>query len=109
MDFKRFTTYTFATIVSVAMIAGCGKSRDEELFGEVDGEGGGTAKIDSATAATITGAVAFEGAAPAPSPLDMSSDGVCAAAGTSAEGAGDVVVTGGKLGNVFVYVSKGLE
>ena len=109
MDFKRLTAIAFATLVSAALVAGCGKSREEELFGEVDGDGGGTAKIDPATAATITGAVAFDGAPPPPSPLDMSSDGVCAAAGTSDLGAGDVVVNGGKLGNVFVFVSKGLE
>ncbi|MBC8144538.1 MAG: carboxypeptidase regulatory-like domain-containing protein [bacterium] len=108
MNIKRLTVLSFTTILSIAILAGCGKSRDEELFGEEGGEGAG-AKIDPATAATIAGSVAFEGAAPAPSPLDMSADAVCAGGGSSAEGAGDVVIKDGKLANVFVYVSKGLE
>lgn len=109
--FMRFTlpaSIALVAMLSFSLITGCGKSRDERLFGE-EGGAGSTTKIDSATAATIAGNVLFDGVAPAPSPLDMSADQVCVSGGTAAEGAGDVVVKDGKVANVFVYISKGLE
>lgn len=111
MNLQRLSVFGFAVLVSASLVVGCGKSREDELFGEEGGdEGGSAAKIDPATAATIGGSVVFEGAAPAPTPIDMSADAVCASnAQAAALGAGDVVVKDGKLGNVFVYVSKGLE
>lgn len=51
----------------------------------------------------ITGAIAFTGAAPAPRKLDTSNDGACGEAF-----ANDIMVSGGKLQNVFVYVKSGL-
>lgn len=51
----------------------------------------------------VTGAIAFNGAAPAPRKLDTSNDGACGEALTN-----DVLVADGKLQNVFVYVKSGL-
>ena len=63
--------------------------------------------VDPATAGTIAGRVSFEGAAPAPQPIRMSSDPNCEphAAGARTEA---LVVNDGALQNVFVYVKDGL-
>jgi plastocyanin len=60
--------------------------------------------IDPATVATINGTVKFDGAAPKPSKIDMSQDPAC----KGANEAENVVVEGGDLANVFVYVKDGL-
>lgn len=57
---------------------------------------------------SIKGVVAFEGAVPAPTKLDMSKDPACGKInkeGTVAE----VAVTDGKLADVFVYIKSGLK
>ncbi|HVK40706.1 MAG TPA: carboxypeptidase regulatory-like domain-containing protein [Candidatus Kapabacteria bacterium] len=110
MNLQRLSAFALAALVSASILGGCGKSREDELFGEADGDGGGSvAKIDPATAATVAGSVVFEGTAPAPTPIDMSSDGICAASPDAKSGAGDIQIKDGKVANVFVYVSKGLE
>jgi len=60
--------------------------------------------IDPSTVATITGSVKFDGAAPKPSKIDMSQDPAC----KGANEAENIVVSGGDLANVFVYVKDGL-
>lgn len=60
--------------------------------------------IDPATVATVNGTVKFDGTAPKPAKIDMSQDPGCK--GTNE--AESVVVSGGDLANVFVYVKDGL-
>jgi plastocyanin len=60
--------------------------------------------IDPATVAMINGTVKFDGAAPKASKIDMSQDPGC----KGANEAETVVVSGGDLANVFVYVKDGL-
>ena len=60
--------------------------------------------IDPATVATINGTVKFDGTAPKASKIDMSQDPGC----KGANEAENIVVTGGNLANVFVYVKDGL-
>jgi plastocyanin len=60
--------------------------------------------IDPATAATINGTVKFDGTAPKASKIDMSQDPGC----KGMNEAENVVVNGGDLTNVFVYVKDGL-
>ena len=60
--------------------------------------------IDPATVATVKGSVKFDGAAPKPSKIDMSQDPACKGSNESE----NVVVSGGDLANVFVYVKDGL-
>jgi plastocyanin len=60
--------------------------------------------IDPATAATVSGTVKFDGAAPKAAKIDMSQDPAC----KGMNEAEAVVVTGGDLANVFVYVKDGL-
>ena len=55
---------------------------------------------------TVTGQIRFEGEAPARRKLDMSQDAGCAAVARNPR-TEDVVVTDGRLANVFVYVKGG--
>lgn len=71
-----------------------------------------TIKVDTATACTINGTVLFDGTPPGRADESTESDPACAA--SAHEGLSDdvtqaVVVTDGKLANVFVYVSDGLK
>jgi plastocyanin len=60
--------------------------------------------IDPATAASVSGTVKFDGAAPKAQKIDMSQDAACKGDNV----AETIVVDGGKLANVFVYVKEGL-
>jgi len=60
--------------------------------------------IDPATVATINGTVKFDGPAPKAPKIDMSQDPGC----KGMNEAENVVVNGGDLANVFVYVKDGL-
>ncbi len=60
--------------------------------------------IDPATAATVSGTVKFDGAPPKAAKIDMSQDPAC----KGMNEAEAVVVSGGDLANVFVYVKDGL-
>jgi plastocyanin len=60
--------------------------------------------IDPATVATVSGKVKFDGTAPKASKIDMSQDPGCKGTNESE----NVVVSGGDLSNVFVYVKDGL-
>ena len=60
--------------------------------------------IDPATAASVSGTVSFDGTAPKAAKIDMSQDPACKGMNM----AENVVVDGGKLDNVFVYVKDGL-
>jgi len=62
-------------------------------------------KVDGATAATITGKIAFEGTAPANAVVNMASDPACAGTPVTSE---SILVDNGGLRNVFVYIQDGL-
>ena len=57
---------------------------------------------------TISGTINFTGAAPANPKIDMSQESACAAKHPTPPEEPQYVVSGGKLGNVFVYVKSGL-
>src|SRR5271156_5792626 len=61
--------------------------------------------IDPATVASVSGTVSFDGVAPKEAKIDMSQDPACKGMNM----AETVVVDGGKLDNVFVYVKEGLD
>jgi hypothetical protein len=115
MKLNRFLSLQAVLLLSCTLaISSCGKKSDDyNLDDDTEQEGGGdagAATIDPATAATITGTVNFEGAAPAPEMIDMSADQVCMANSTpETREKQEVMVKDGKLANVFVYVSKGLD
>jgi hypothetical protein len=60
--------------------------------------------IDPATAATVSGTVKLDGAAPKAAKIDMSQDPACKGDNT----AETIVASNGDLANVFVYVKDGL-
>jgi plastocyanin len=90
--------------LSLGMLAGCGKSQpaSEQTAGTAKTA---TISIDTSTAGAITGVVSFKGTAAKMKPLDMTADPGCPPTPQAAE---VVVVNGGKLANVFVYVKEGL-
>jgi plastocyanin len=90
----------------LVLMAGCGKKEAEETPAPAPAAGPtvASAPIDPATAASISGTVKFDGAAPKAAKIDMSQDPNCGGSNT----AENVVVSDGKVANVFVYVKEGL-
>lgn len=86
-------------------VAACGDSAEK-------GEEQATAKIpaDMSNTVEVSGTILFEGTPPPPEAIDVSADEYC---GVRHEGgviySQDVIAKEGKLANVFIYVSKGLE
>jgi len=112
MKFNRLPLYAAILLSCTIVLGACGGgASDEEIFGELDeGGGGGQTVIDPATVGTITGAVAFEGTPPPAKVINMESDPVCRA-GAATEGSmtEEVVVNDGRLANVFIYISQGIN
>jgi hypothetical protein len=90
-------------IIAVIALAGCGKSQPAPENSAAPKAA--TISIDPATAGSISGFVSFKGAPPKLKPLDMTQDPGCPSGPQPAE---TVVVNGGKLANVFIYVKEGL-
>jgi len=103
-----------AGVACVLMLSGCGGSSNETAKTETPAAspagGGGDAVPDEANGGTITGKVAFEGAAPKMPTLDMSDKPDCVKAHNGQPvKSQEVVVNGnGTLKNVFVWVKSGL-
>ena len=100
----------FASLLVLGLIfvagCGCGKKEapQEQAAAKPEAAAAPAAKIDPATVATISGAVKLDGAAPKPQKIDMSQDPACKGTNETET----VVVDGGNLANVFVYVKDGL-
>jgi len=96
-----------SVLVGVAMMAGCGKketAEEQPAAPAAATPAPAATPIDAATAASVSGTVKFDGAAPKAAKIDMSQDANCQGSNT----AENVVVVDGKLANVFVYVKEGL-
>jgi plastocyanin len=94
-------------LLGVALMAGCGKketAEEQPAAPAAATPAPAATPIDAATAASVSGTVKFDGAAPKAAKIDMSQDANCQGSNT----AENVVVTDGKLANVFVYVKEGL-
>ncbi len=95
-------------LFALLMLGACNKKENTEQSSNAPTESAAPAApatpIDPATVATISGTVKFDGTAPKASKIDMSQDPGCK--GTNE--AENVVVNGGDLANVFVYVKDGL-
>ena len=92
----------------LGLLAGCSKKEnatEEGASPSSEMKPAATATpIDPATAASVSGTVTLDGAAPKAQKIDMSQDAACKGSNT----AETIVVDGGKLANVFVYVKEGL-
>jgi plastocyanin len=101
---------TVASVLALCVLlvlAGCNKKEETPASTPAEqpaASAPAATPIDPATVATINGTVKFDGAAPKPAKIDMSQDPGCK--GTNE--AETIVVSGGDLANVFVYVKDGL-
>jgi plastocyanin len=103
---KTKTSVAIVTLLGLLLLVGCGKKEtaEEQPAAPSPAAAPAATPIDPATAATVSGTVKFEGAAPKPAKIDMSQDPNCQG-GNLAE---NVVVSDGHLQNVFIYVKEGL-
>jgi plastocyanin len=88
------------------VIAGCGNKEPaaEQPAAPTASSAPAATPIDPATAASVSGTVKLDGAAPKSAIIDMSQDPACKGTNT----AENVMASGGHLSNVFVYVKDGL-
>lgn len=99
-------TWTRVPVALIAALAvACGGGGDSSDTGA---EMESAPAVDPATAGSVMGTIAFEGMAPAPEPIDMSEEEVCAAKHEGTPMQATVKVDGGGLADVFVYVKEGL-
>jgi plastocyanin len=103
---KSLAILSLAIFLGVALLAGCGKKEtaEEQPAAPSPAAAPAATPIDPATVAIVVGTVKFEGAAPKPAKIDMSQDSNCQGSNT----AENIVVSGGHLENVFIYVKEGL-
>jgi len=103
---RKLWTILLGLCVGLVLLAGCSKKENtnEEQGSSESKPAATSAPIDPATAASVSGTVTFDGAAPKPVKIDMSQDPACKGANQSET----LVADGGKLANVFVYVKEGL-
>jgi plastocyanin len=122
MTMKKFVSLLFAATLVFSIACGKGKEASKEDQGEDDEQTTTTAAAStaagaptaaapaaapvSADAATLTGLVKFEGAAPKMTNIQMSADPYCQSQHASAPATEEDVVAGpgGELANVFVYI-----
>lgn len=91
------------------LLASCGGSKEEAKKEETAAPAAAPAAVDEATAATITGKVAFAGEKPKMRPIDMSANPACARSHSTPQLSEEVVVnSNGTLRNAFVWVKSGL-
>jgi len=99
------TILSLVTMSGMVLLAGCGnKQTAEEQPAATPAAAPAATPIDPATAASVSGTVKLDGAAPKATKIDMSQDPACK--GTNMSEA--VEASNGDLENVFVYVKEGL-
>jgi plastocyanin len=85
----------------------CGGGGDQQEA-PVGDQAGGPAETPALGTASITGAALFTGTPPENPAIDMAEEPACRDKHPEGPRDPEVVVTGGKLANVFVYVKSGL-
>jgi plastocyanin len=104
---KKTTLLSLLALCALLALGACSKKEDQSTNTMAEQQAApapAATPIDPATVATVSGTVKFDGPAPKASKIDMSQDPACKG-GNEAE---NVVVNGGDLANVFVYVKEGL-
>ncbi len=109
MNKKTWTMITLGTLAlcGLLVLAACNKNTEQSNNATEEKQAApapAATPIDPATVATVSGTVKFDGTAPKASKIDMSQDPAC----KGMNEAENVVVDGGDLANVFVYVKDGL-
>jgi plastocyanin len=103
MRLKLSVTF-FILLLTFCVFTACNQQKGNEQSHAAAPSGPPPAPIDPATVASVSGTVHFDGAPPEMASIDMSNDPAC----KGENKAETVVVNGGKLANVFVYVKSGL-
>src|SRR5262249_53898625 len=101
---RRIVITSVMVVMAVLLVFGCKK---RNTGGE--GKGGETKKAaytSKSDEGAISGKVALAGTPPTPTKIDMSADANCVAASPD-KNIDDILVEGGKLANVFVYLKGG--
>jgi plastocyanin len=93
----------------VIAISGCGKKEGSESTEQPAAPAGGGATIDPSTVGEVTGTVTLTGTPPVFKAINMSAEPYCSKANTKPVMPQDVVVNGGDLDNVIVYVKDDLS
>ena len=96
---RNFTALALAALLAAT---GCGSGGEDAGKSRVTR---GTRKVDPATAATLTGTVAFEGTPPQNPTINMGSDPACGTAPVTSE---SILVDNGGLQNVFISIKDDL-
>jgi plastocyanin len=106
MNKKIAATLGLLSLLGLGLLEGCSKkeSTAEQSAPAAESAQPAATPIDPNTVASVSGTVKFDGSAPKAAKIDMSQDPACK--GTNQ--AENIVVTGGDLANVFVYVKDGL-
>jgi plastocyanin len=103
----RMISISMLALGALLLTAGCTKKTEEQpanTMAQQPAAAPAATPIDPATVATVNGTVKFDGTAPKAAKIDMSQDPAC----KGMNEAEAVVVGGGDLANVFVYVKDGL-
>src|SRR5690349_19369807 len=98
-------TAGLSVLLGLMLLAGCSKKQASNEEEQSAAAPKATATIDPSTVGSVSGTIKFTGTAPKPVKIDMSQDPACKGTNTSE----DMVVDGGNLANVFVYVKDGLD
>jgi plastocyanin len=106
--YRRFSRSRSALVALGLLAAACGGGTTSNAPAGASSAAPVTNPVNPETAGAITGKVTFEGTAPKPEPIRMSSDPKCQTEGGGAVNESIVVGDGGALQNVFVYVKDGL-
>jgi hypothetical protein len=107
---NRLAMMSFGLLLGITLLlTACNKKDNTEQSTNSTAEqqaapGPAATPIDPSTAATVNGTVKFDGTAPKPAKIDMSQDPGC----KGSNEAEAIMVSGGDLANVFVYVKDGL-
>jgi hypothetical protein len=105
------TLFLCASLLAVALVAGCGGGGNSNEIPPAPAGGGAAAgpvfDMSKATA-TVSGKISFEGTPPPNDKIQMSADPYCGQHAADNPTAETVKVSDGGLENVIVYVSKGL-
>jgi len=97
-----------AALALLAIAGACGR-KEEEPAPAAGGAAAGTPFDPATGTATVGGRVAFEGTPAAAAQIKMTADPVCMSLHKEPVYSEQVLVSDGKLQNVFVYVKEGLE
>jgi hypothetical protein len=107
MNKKALTMLGVLSLLALWLLIGCSKKEEAPAAQPAAAPAAAApaaTPIDPATVASVSGTVKLDGAAPKAAKIDMSQDAACKGTNT----AETIVVAGGDLANVFVYVKDGL-